>query len=169
MKKVMLREALLLSAPLLLLMGVGFMAGNNNTRLVIEKAEVIPLAPPKQIGDPDTKVNIVVKYNAGSLYQRLTQHPHWDFRQGQWGAHLEDESGKRYTNFKGRNTVMHGLNHGDVDYIGQGRYSVAFLLPLSQVPRSAGNVTLKAFITVDSNLATGKGGFKLPISALVRS
>lgn len=168
MKKVKLREFLLLFVPFLLLIGLGFMAGNSNARLVVEKTEVMPLVPPKQTGDPDTRVNIIVKYNGASLYQRFTKRPHWDFRQGQFDAHLEDEAGKRYINFKRHNTTVHGLSHGNVDYIGQGRYSIAFLLPLNQVPSSAKKVTLKAFITIDSDLAAGKGGYRLPISVLVR-
>ena len=65
MKRLKPREILLLVIPLLILIGIGFNTNNSAAPLAVEKTEVVALPPAKQVGDPDTKVNVIVKYNAG--------------------------------------------------------------------------------------------------------
>ena len=155
------RRALLLAATLagLLLVPLAMLrpAASFPPLITFVRAEVVALPPGAQ---NDTRVNIVVRYNAASLYRRLIAGPRWKPFEG---GYLRDASGKRYAFFPvpGGGGSQYGTTVGWATPRGRGRYAVGYAFPLARIPAAAGRVTFHTRLVAEDGRA-------LPVAIIVR-
>ena len=158
------KELVMISAPVLLLIGLGISFRRPAAPLVVENVKVIhvPKGSCTFFYAPNirTKVVLVVHYNNPSLYKHYVVGLHGYELSG--NGYLVDEHGRKYTRFPLFEGMMNGTRPRLESYVGHQRYAVSFPVPLSHIPKAAGKLMLKAKLIVNHK-------WSLPISVVVRS
>lgn len=146
-----LKEGGLLTCPALLLTGLAIACIERPTSL---SQGQVRMYPPDKSGN--TEVTVTVEYQGRSLYKRFIAKPSW--RRNETATYIVDDKGQKYTHFN--NSIW--KRPIECYWTGERTSATfAFWLPLSQIPATAGKLTLRSVIAVDKVKP-------LPISVIVR-
>lgn len=156
-REIACKEIVLLTVPVLLITVVGLMLSKSKPLLALEKIKAVPLTSEGRryrFSEPDTQVTLIAKATP-SLYQRLVKR--------NWSSDQQSRitSSIFLVNEMGWKSTPHFQGLRNMKYLGHDRYSMELVIPLRDVPRSAGKVTLTAILTADN-------GCSLPVSVIVR-
>lgn len=146
-----LREVVLLTYPVLLLAGLAIACIERPTSLAQSQ---VRMYPPDKSGN--TEVTVTVEYQGRSLYKRFIAKPSW--RREETVTYIVDEKGQKYARFNNSIWKRPIECYWHEESTGA---TFAFWLPLSQIPATAGQLTLRSVLAVDKVKP-------LPISIIVR-
>lgn len=145
MNKPKIKEVILLSLPAVFMIGFAIFLqnprGNGNLTFVRSQVRSLPNPP------FHTQVDVVVKYASPSPLPEFITRPDYGCK----GWKVVDAQGK---------SVNFNSSGAGIGPVGNYLYGFMFQFPMSEIPKSAGKLTLKAVVRVNDKT--------LPLSVVVR-